>query len=59
MQGFGPTENKEKGVKIVLETGLSCCAEWILTCVSDTGDEQLTHNVESASPIKSPLSLDQ
>ena len=46
-------------MKIVLETGLSCCAEWILTCVSETGDEQLTHNVELASPIKSPLSPDQ
>ena len=59
MQGLGPTKNKEKSVKIVLETGLSCCAEWILTCVSETGDEQQTHNVESATPIKSPLSPDQ
>ena len=59
MLRLGLTKNKEKSVKIVLETGLSCCVEWILTCVSETGDEQLTHNVESASPIKSPLSLDQ
>ena len=58
MLGLGPTKNKEKSVKIILETGLSCCAEWILTYVSEMGDEQLTHNVESASPMKSPCSLD-
>ena len=39
MLRLGPTENKEKSVKIVLETGLSCCTEWILTCVSETDDQ--------------------
>ena len=58
MLGLGPTKNKKKSVKVILETGLSCCAEWILTYVSETVDEQLTNNVESASPMKSPCSLD-
>ena len=51
-------KNKEKCVKIVLETGLSYWAEWILDCVQEVGDQELT-TMELASPIKSasPLSL--
>ena len=58
MRQLGLPKNKEKCVKIVLETGLSYWAEWILDCVQEVGDQELT-TMELASPIKSasPLSL--
>ena len=34
----GPPKNKEKRVKTVLETGLSCCAVRVLNCVQEMGD---------------------
>ena len=35
MRRLGPPKNKEKSVKTVLETGLSCCDEQILNCARD------------------------
>ena len=34
----GPPKNKEKRVKTVLETGLSCCTVQILNCVQEMGN---------------------
>ena len=34
----GPPKNKERCVKTVLESGLSCCTEQILNCVQEMGD---------------------
>ena len=52
MLRLGPPKNKEKSVKTVLETGLSCCTEWILNCAQ----EMVTNSslvMELASPAKS------
>ena len=38
MRRLGPPKNKEKSVKTVLETGLSCCDEQILNCAKEMGD---------------------
>ena len=35
---------KEKRVKTILETGLSCCTVQILNCVHEMSDWKLTHN---------------
>ena len=57
MLRLGPPKNEEKSVKTVLETGLSCCAEWILTYVSEMGDQKLTHNLWSWLHTLSLLSV--
>ena len=36
---LGPPKNKEKSVKTVSETGLSCCTKQILNCVQEMGDQ--------------------
>ena len=38
MLKLGPPKNKEKCVKVVLETGLTYCVEQIMNCAQEMGN---------------------